>query len=269
MALQKDLNDSIFFGTISDAADSVDNAIRFAARTKFVVERMPLLLGWQVQLVAGDLLATPAVTRALQGVTDTSQAFDRASQTINDLPETLAEQTDRLQGLLEQADTTVGTAREAIRDVTALTDPATQTAQQFQRTAESINTLIKSADQLTQRYSRDDQQNGGKDAADGEPFDITRYTAAAEQLATAARAVDEVLTSSRELLDSEAVTDTLRELNRSADRQIENSRDAGRSLLRTAFWYGLLLLAAACFASLLTALLYRMAANRLHRHPPS
>ena len=92
---------------------------------------------------------------------------------------------------------------------------------------------------------------------------MTQWTAAAEQIKLAADRIDEVIGSTRSLLNSEAVDTTLKDLTGAADQRINHLDQTGHDLIRSAFWYGLILVAVACVGGLLAALGYRLLARRL------
>lgn len=85
-ALKTEIEGTGWFPSISAAAKTADTAIKFAARTKFVAERMPLLLSWQAELLFCGLVATPEVGGVLDAVASTSAAIDRLARAAAELP---------------------------------------------------------------------------------------------------------------------------------------------------------------------------------------
>lgn len=254
-ALKTEIEESGWFPSISAAAKTADTAIKFAARTKFVAERMPLLLSWQAELLFCGLAATPEIGGVLDAVASASASIDRLSQTAAELPADLAAQSQELTAVIEAAQATVAQIQE-------LADPTTAVAVQLAKTASALTMTIETADRLAARFSKKD----GAVESNARPFDITEYTAAAAGLATAAQEIDQTLGSTRELLDSGALQASVQEIGRAADRRIELASAESHSLVRSLFGYGLALLTIGCILAVLAGLLYRFLAQRLWKN---
>ena len=57
---------------------------------------MPLLLSWQVEMLAADLLSMPEVQGALSGFTQATQAIGGVTAAVESLPAEIARQTDQI-----------------------------------------------------------------------------------------------------------------------------------------------------------------------------
>jgi hypothetical protein len=251
-ALKAEIEETGWFPSIGAVAKSADSAVEFAARTKFVAERMPLLLSWQAELLFCGLVATPEVGGVLDAVTSTSDAIDRLSRTAAELPADLAAQSQELTAVIEAAQATIAQIRE-------LADPTTAVAVQLAETASTLTTTIETADRLAARFSKKD----GAAESNARPFNITEYTAAAAEIANAAQEIDETLRSTRELLDSGTLEASAQEIGRAADQRVELASAEAHSLVRSLFAYGLALLGIGCVLAVVAGLLYRFLARRL------
>ena len=141
----------------------------------------------------------------------------------------------------------------------AMAGSAGDAAERFEQAAQAIT---QATDSIRGFYQNVTAEPAASEAAGGE-FDINDWTTAAEQIEQAADRIDEVIGSARTLLDSEAVDTTLKDLTGAADQRIDHLNQTGHDLIRSAFWYGLILVALGCVGGLLAALGYRLLADRI------
>ena len=130
-AIRADLEGSGLFASIDEAANTADTATKLAARAKFVAERMPLLLSWQVEMLAADLLSMPEVQGALSGFTQATQAIGGVTEAVESLPGQIAQQTDRILQLLVEA-------RQTMNQADAMAGSAGDAAERFEQAAQAI-----------------------------------------------------------------------------------------------------------------------------------
>ena len=251
-AIRADLEGSGLFASINEAANTADTATKLAARTKFVAERMPLLLSWQVEMLAADLMAMPEVQGVLGGFTEATQAVGGVTAAVESLPREIAMQTDRVLEVLVEA-------RQTMNQADTMAGSAGDAAERFEQAAQAIT---NATDSIRGFYQNISEQSANPSGSDSE-FDVTEWTAAAEQIEQAADRIDGVIGSTRSLLDSEAVDTTLKDVTGAADQRIDHLNQTGHGLIRSAFWYGLILVALGCVGGLLAALGYRLLARRL------
>ena len=255
-AIRADLQGSGLFGAIDEAANTADTATKLAARAKFVAERMPLLLSWQVEMLAADLMAMPEVQGALSGFTQATQAIGGITAAVESMPAEIAQQTDRILQLLVEA-------RQTMNQADAMADSAGGAAERFEQAAQAITRANESIRGFYQTINEQSADSSGSDSE----FDVTQWAAAAEQITQAADRIDEVIGSTRSLLNSDAVDTTLKDVTGAADQRINHLNQTGHGLIRSAFWYGLLLVAIGCVGGLLAALGYRLLAERVFDRP--
>ncbi len=263
-ALKASLQGSGLFGAIDDAANTADTATKLAARAKFVAERMPLLLSWQLEMLAADLVAMPEMQGVLDGIDASVQAVEAATRAVESMPRQVAEQSGELSQLMKETRATIADTRQTVAQVEAATGPAGGMAQQFEDAAAALTTTTE-----TIRGFYDSVSTAPADDASGGGFEVTEYADAAGRIEAAAKEVDAVIASTRSLLGSDAVDSTVTDLTDAADARIDHVDRAGHGLLRAAFWYGLILVAVACIGGIAAAMGYRLLAHRVWGDAPA
>ena len=258
-ALRADLEGSGLFGAIDEAANTADTATKLAARTKFVAERMPLLLSWQLEMLAADLVAMPEMQGVLDGIDASVQAVEAATRAVESMPQQVAQHSGELSQLLKETRATIADTRQTVAQVEAATGPAGGMAQQFEDAAAALTTTTETVRGFYESVPTDDASGGG--------FEVTEYADAAGRIEAAAKEVDTVIASTRSLLGSDAVDSTVTDLTDAADARIDHLDRAGHGLLRAAFGYGLILVAVACVGGIAAGLGYRLLAQRIWGEP--
>ena len=140
---------SIFSVVGLDPTAGLDPAVRevtrsrlFAERTMFMAERMPVLLRWEVELIADDLLHQSQVVRAVDTVERISRATESASKTAAELPDRLTAERKAIVGALE--------AQEG--KLSELSANLTKTLDAGDGMSTSLNATLKTFDALMKRF---------------------------------------------------------------------------------------------------------------------
>jgi hypothetical protein len=125
----------------------------------------------------------------------------------------------------------------------------------------SLNTTLTTFDALMKRFGVGETNNASPPSTNTEPFRIEDYGQTAVQLEGAARQFTELLHS----LDQTLGSTNLLQLAAQVGPAVQQAQAGGKELVDYAFWKGILLLAIACAALLVTVLLYRFLSARLAR----
>lgn len=171
---------------------AIHQARLLAQRAMFYAQRMPMLLGWQVELTTFQLAAQPESRQMLSNVNDVAastqvfartaegltnlvnaqreaainQVFDRLALARTNLLADLTEQETRLRGLLNETRMTLEAGGQM---------------------ATSVNTSIQSLDAFVRSVSTPDTNaTSSPPAPDSRPFDVLDYGKAATQIGAAA-----------------------------------------------------------------------------------
>jgi hypothetical protein len=239
------------FGLIGlDPLAGLDPAVRQIEQTRLLAERMifymqrvPYLMDLQTERVVAQATLAPQVERANASLERASLAMTDFARIGDSLPDALARERD---ALIRQL------SGEMLRQETELRGLLTElqtTLAAGSETAAAVNSTVQSLDRLAARFPRRQQGTG---AAEGRPFEITEYTAAAAEFACTARQLTELL-------------DTLGREGQPMAAAVAGGIEAGRGLVDHLFWRALLLGLLLIAGGLAAALGYRALAPRLDR----
>jgi hypothetical protein len=228
---------------LDPAIKQIEQTRLLAERVIFYMQRVPYLLDLQTQRVVLQATLAPEVKRANASLERATLAMESYAEIGAGLPDAIARerealiqqlsgemlrQESELRGLLSELQTTLATGSE---------------------TAVAVNTAVDSLDRLVARFPR---REPGTASAEGRPFDITEYTAAATEFAGTARQLTVLL----EALGREGAP---------VAAAVAGGAEAGRALVDYLFWRALLLGLLLIGAALSAALAYRWFASRGHR----
>jgi len=228
---------------LDPAIKQIEQTRLLAERVIFYMQRVPYLLDLQTQRVVLQATLAPEVKRANASLERATLAMESYAEIGAGLPDAIARerealiqqlsgemlrQESELRGLLSELQTTLATGSE---------------------TAVAVNTAVDSLDRLVARFPR---REPGTASAEGRPFDITEYTAAATEFAGTARQLTVLL----EALGREGAP---------VAAAVAGGAEVGRALVDYLFWRALLLGLLLIVAALSAALAYRWFASRGHR----
>jgi hypothetical protein len=231
---------------LDPAVREVTRSRLFAERAMFIVQRMPYLVRWHIELLADQLLREEQVGAALTTADRLSRAAEAATQTAAQLPDRI---TAERKAVLEALETQEGKLRELSAEVG-------RTLAAGEKMSASLNTTLTTFDALMKRFGVGEASSTPPTAPDtnSPPFSILDYAQTADRIAVMAQQVDVLLKDAGSTLDSPALEKRLADLNKFSER----ARSDARSVLNHAFLLaaGLILLALVC------AIIYRRVTGR-------
>lgn len=239
---------SVFSVVGLDPTAGLDPAVRevtrtrlFAERALFTAQRMPLLLRWQVELQADQLLRGPEVTTALANAARLAEGADRLSRAAESASETAAQLPDRIADERKAVLAALEAQEGRLRDLAV---EIARTLAAGERMSASLNTTITAFDALMKRFGVGEPATNAARDTNSPPFNILDYARTAEQIATMAKELDGLLQNAGGTLGSPALNQSLRELGAIA----EGAKGDAKSILNHAFLLGagLVLLTFAC-----------------------
>ena len=240
------------FGLIGlDPLAELDPAVRqieqsrlLAERAMFYVQRLPYLMDLQAERIVMQATLTPQVERANSSLERASLAMADYARIGDSLPVAFAREREamiqqvsgellkqqvELRGMLAELQTTLAAGSDA---------------------AVAVDTAVKSLDRLVARFP---VREPGNATAAGRRFDITEYSAAAQEFAKTARELTQLL-------------DALGRRGPPLADAVAGSVEAGKGLVDHLFWrallLGLLLIASALGAALAYRALVSVLADR-------
>jgi hypothetical protein len=213
----------------------------FAERATFLMQRMPWLIRWQVELLAYQTAEIPEVQGLLTNVAGLTESADRLSRTAEVLPGQIQEERRILMDALD----TQGTK------LAALASQVEQTLLTGSSMVSNVNTTLTTFDNIVERL---DSGGPKPDAPPSEPFRIQDYTETVRQVDAAAQRLTQLL----QTFDQTLASTNLARVPHQADVLLKQAKTDGQTLVDYAFGRLLLLAALVCFLIVATTLLLRV-----------
>ena len=237
--------DSVFNLLQLDPLSGLDPAVReitqtrlFAERALFVIQKMPMLLRWQTELLSVNAIEMPAVRQLVTNSTQIAASAERFASVAEKLPgQVSAEREEILKALRSQE-----------KEAAALMTSGTQMS-------DSLNTTLTTFDALMKRFGVGETNNVSPSKANDEPFRIQDYTATAAQLEATLRQLTELLVT----LDKTIGSTNLLQLSAQVGPVLQQAQTGGKQVVDYAFGKGVLLVAIV----LVAGLVYRLILARL------
>jgi hypothetical protein len=228
---------------LDPAVRQIEQSRLLAERAIFYMQRVPYLMDLQTERIVSQATLSPQVERANANLERASLAMADYARIGDGLPDAFAREREamirqisgellaqqaELRGLLAELQTTLAAGSD---------------------TAAAVDAAVESLDRLVARFPR---REPGDESAAGRRFDITEYSAAAQEFAQTARELTHLIeTLGREGLPvADAVADGV---------------EAGRGLVDYLFGRALLLGLLLIVSGLAAALVYRAVAPRVGR----
>jgi hypothetical protein len=236
-----------------DPLSTLDPTVQEFARTRqsveramYFMQRSPQLLDMQVERITYQLAVMPETRSLLADLDRTSVAAQSAGRLADNLPDVLSQERDAtIRQFMGAIQSQQAQMRELLSDMRSTLQAGTQTSDSVNQTTRALDAFVSSF-----RTPADPKQPPGK------PFDITQYTATAHELALASTQLQALLAQLNTAGPGVSrLTDTAAtQLNAVVDRAYRRAVEL------------ILILVA---ASVLGAVLYRLAARRIAPPPRS
>jgi hypothetical protein len=230
---------------LDPAAREIAQTRLFAERALYVMQHLPQLLRWQMELLSVNTLDQPTLQQLVANSTQLTAAVDRVSRVADHLPaqfdqqrqaitQTLEAQEKQLTPLIAEVRATLGTGKEM---------------------SASLNTTFTTFDALMKRFGVGEPPPPGPPSSPGEPFRIQDYTQNAAQLEATAKQLSALLREVDQTLGSP----NLARLSAQVGPVVQQAQASGKEIVDYAFGRAVLLVAIV----LVAALLYRFLSGRL------
>lgn len=242
-----------FFGPVSEATEAVDDVRELGERAMFLASRMPILLSWQAEVLALELVAVPDVQHALDSADVMAESAQRLSEAAETLPDDLARTAEQYEKLATEVRKTVTETQRLAEQTEKIIGQSHDLLAQGEQTATVLDETIRSADQLAERFKSDDSEQSGRG------FDVQEYGDVAEQIEHAAAEVDEVLAGIADVAESEALQSRMDEASAEIGLKLDRAGTQMDDTLSRGFWYGVALIGIA----LVAGVVYRVVAVKL------
>jgi len=220
---------------LEPAVRELEQARLLAERSVFYLQRAPILLQYQVELLSLKMLQFPEMQGLFGDSERISKAAESLAQTAAALPEAVHQERIGLMADIEKAEEP---SRKILSEARATLEAGTQMSAALQAAIATLNTFLA-------RFDAKPAPAGAAPppaAEPGKPFDVTEYGEAATRLGAAAREIDGMLkTLDQKLPEVQRVVD---------EAATRGERTIDHATMR-ALEVGLALIAAAALAVLL------------------
>ncbi len=227
---------------------AIEEAQQFGERLMYYSQRMPVLIGWQSEVVAYEIAGQPESRQILSNAQQLATSAEIFSRTAEQLPKVI---NDQRQAAVDQVFDRLNAEEIKTRELLVETR---QTLTAGSAAAQAVNAAIKSLDDFV-RYVSPPSTNTSTNS--GPPFNVLDYGLAASQIGAAAKDLNA----------------TLETMNRTTPGLVNLSRDATANANRVvtrAFWLGVVLVLILLVGAVLAGVSYRVAAKRImHKAVPS
>jgi hypothetical protein len=226
---------------LDPTAAAIQETRDLGERAMYYSQRMPMLLSWQVEVLAYQLAGQPESQQVLNDANRLAASSEIFAKTAQQMPQVINEQRQAaiqqiLDGLTEQGNK----SRELLTDTRLTLDSAGAAAT-------NINAAIQSLTEFV-RYVSPTNANMPP-ATNSHPFNVLDYGTAATQIGAAANNLNTLLAS---------VNQTAPQIEK-LGQQTKADADA---VVRHAFLYGMVLVLILLVGSVLAGLIYRHLAGK-------
>jgi hypothetical protein len=227
---------------VKEAVEAADEIRATADRAIYLINRMHLLIGTQIELLFLEIANKPEVTQLLYDTTRFRETSEKFVRIIEQLPDKVTKEreaavqqvgkliekeqaaffkgfdkreanTRRLIGdvhtVLKQADNSMAELGKAIKGAESLVAETKAAGLIF-------NDLVQSVDHLTARFMTDESKSPSK------PFDILEYTAALKEVKDIALEMDELVDSIDNVVASPAWENLFVKLNEATEKRVDH-----------------------------------------------
>jgi hypothetical protein len=226
---------------LDPTAAAIEETRELGERAMYYSQRMPMLLSWQVEVLAYQLADQPESRQILRDANRLAASSEVFAQTARQLPQLVNDQRQAaIQQIFDNLAAQGNQSRELMSDTRLTLDSASAAAT-------NINAAIQSLTAFVQYVSPTNAASSA--ATNSTPFNVLDYGTAAAEVGTAANQLNALLAS----------------VNQSAPQWEQLSRQTKANadeIIRRAFGYGLVLVLILLIGSVLAGLLYRFLARR-------
>jgi hypothetical protein len=229
---------------LDPTAAAIEETRELGERAMYYTQRMPMLLSWQVEVLAYQFGDQPESKQIIGDANRLASAAAIFAQTAQQLPQLVNDQRQAaIQQILDGLTAEGNKSRELLTDTRLTFNSASEAAT-------NLNAAIKSLTEFVQYVS---PTNAVPAATNGLPFNVLDYGTAASQIGAAANNLSALLVS---------VNQSAPEIQKLSQ---QTTADADR-VVKHMFWLGVVLILILLAGSVVAGLVYRALANKMSEH---
>ncbi len=248
---------SSVFGLLDiDPLAGLDPATRELAQTRLMAERalylgqrMPRLIGWQMELFTLKAASVPEIQQLIAHSSQLAASGDRLSHVVEETPAFLRSERENIVAALKSQE----------QGLTALSKELGRTLAEGTKMAGSTDAALKTFHGVVARL------DSGPSEPASEPFRIRDYAETAVEIARMAQGLTELLNALQPNLDPASFA----RLSAQADAIAERTERRAQDVVDYAFRKGLLFVALSAAILIAAGLVFRFADAKIRRRTPS
>lgn len=227
---------------LDPTAAAIEETRELGERAMYYSQRMPMLLGWQVEVLAIQIANQPESKQILNDASRLATSADIFAKTAQQLPQVINDQRQAaiqqvLDGLTDQGNK----SRELLTDTRTTLDSATVTATNLNATIQSLTEFVRYVSPTNETHTSSTNKH---------PFNILDYGTAAAQIGAAAR-------------DLNATLQTLNQSVPEITRLSEQTTAEANHMVNRMFWLGVVLIVILLVGAVVAGLVYRVLAGKM------
>ncbi|WP_319524537.1 hypothetical protein [uncultured Desulfosarcina sp.] len=219
---------------IREATEAVDDVRMTVERAMFLLAKMQLIMGSQVELVYRNMVVQPEMKSMLADISGLKQTADHYALLLEKLPQHV---TEERKAILDAIDDKAAAIHQINTDAQATLKQADITLKSLQQTAVAANDLVASTDTLLARFETDEA---------AEPVAVEDYVKAIETLQAALVEFNKLILTVDQT-GMPLISTVLDQFNRSAEERVDHI-----------FWRLLILILAAGGMGVVIIAVYRL-----------
>jgi hypothetical protein len=233
---------------LDPATQALQETRHFAQRTMYYFQRMPTLIRWQTEMLALELVTSPAGQQVLEDLHGYRETANHLTRVIEAFPnQVAAAQKDILIQLAEE-NTRLSRLAEEFK---ATFEAGTSMAVAVREATEAIENLAGTNDPKPDATAQ--PASPASPATDSHPFDVREYGAAASEIARASLELRGAIDSLNQL----ARSDVWQQRSVEVAAMIDRAEAGGERVLTRAVLWSCLLIVVALAGLVLSLILYR------------
>jgi hypothetical protein len=217
----------------------------FAERALYLGQRMPQLIGWQMELFTLKTASIPELRQLVVNSTELAASGDRLSRVVEETPALLSSEREKILGSLKSQE----------RGLTTLSKELGQTLVQGTKMAESTDMALKTFHGVVAQFET------GPSEPSSETFRIQDYAETAVKISHMAQRLTELLTALQPNLNPQSFA----RLSAQTDAIAERTQRRGQEVVDYAFRKALLFVALSAAIIVAAGLTFRFAGSKIGR----
>jgi len=194
---------------IREATESVDEVRMTVERAMFLLVKMQLVMGSQVELVYRSLVRQPEMRTILADISDLKESADRYAILLEKLPQHVADERKAILNAIDERTDTIHTVNQDVQATLAQVDLMLKSLHQ---TTIAANNLITSADALLANFGTDES---------AEPATIFDYIKSIETVRAALSDLNRLILTVDQT-GMPLISTVLDQFNRSAEERVDH-----------------------------------------------